>query len=823
MNSPEGISVCILAKNCATPLSDCLDSLYPFLRPELGDEIIVVDTGSTDDTPAVAERHSVRLFKHPELNVRGMLDLVDKYLPAFKERTTGALPLHDGFLADFAAARTLAHSYARNPLHFWIDSDDVLIGGAELRQFAADYFASPDPDHRCIFMQYDYSFEEDGSCNTVLWRERIVRADQYHWKGACHESLIPNEGIPANFEKAPEQLKISHKHGRHHVFSDVRNFCIMRAELDRTGQDPDTRTLFYMANCCRGLAEGKVGSPWYREASKYYALALGRSGNRDDRLTCSLNLAMILLLHGRAYESLSQFDQAIRIHPFDGRAYYGKARAYLELEKPNECLLWTQIARGIGCPFLLTSTDPLAYFYYPCIFENQALRKIKNFPAALRVAEGMVDLRPNHQAAKVLLEETQLEARDAETSAIIQRTLSLAHSPSAAKEILRRLKPEVRKDLPLFDLEVKEPPVNRSLTWLCGDTAEPWDGNSLDTGIGGSEKMVILISQALAARGWHLSVYCKTPNDQETLVNGVNYKPAASFNSEFKRGILILWRAPHLLDCIVQNGDPGLRARKVYVDMHDVSGSGVFTPARLANASGVFWKSKFHASTAGITEFKGPHLLTRNAVDLARLPENTEPRNYSRIVWGSSGDRGLLGALRIWDMIRQRHPEAEFHVYYGFTPTYKTRAAQIEYQHFGDLGCDFHMLEYQTECLRLMDLTGAQYHGRVSNEALMKAYQTSSVFLYPTKFPEISCMSAMEAQVCGCLPVCSGTGALSETVEYGTIVKDPLDLESVAASACGLIAKGAELDSYREEMQSWARQQFSLNTLVDQWEAEFLK
>ena len=49
------ISLCMIVKNEAAILSRCLDSVC-----DLMDEIIIVDTGSTDDTKAVAAKPDLR-------------------------------------------------------------------------------------------------------------------------------------------------------------------------------------------------------------------------------------------------------------------------------------------------------------------------------------------------------------------------------------------------------------------------------------------------------------------------------------------------------------------------------------------------------------------------------------------------------------------------------------------------------------------------------------------------------------------------------------------------------------------------------------------
>jgi glycosyltransferase involved in cell wall biosynthesis len=845
--SSSGVSVCLIVKNCADSLRACLESLQPFLRPDLEDEIVVVDTGSTDTTPDVARAAGAQVHLHPELSKPGMFNLVRKHLPDFFDRVKDLPQFQGGFIADFAGARNLAHSYARHPIHFWIDSDDILEGDvAQLRLRIQDFFATP--ENRCLFLQYDYNFEDDGQCNTVLWRERILRFKDYHWKGVCHESVIPNEGIPPDYERIPPDLgKIVHKHGRgkDHIFGDVRNYAIMKEALDDKTVWRDPRLVFYAANACRGLAEGKPGSPWYARSSAYYEEVLFTSGSREDRLACALNLGYTLMLHGRPYAALKWFDKAIEIYPFDARAYYAKARAAHDLEKYAECLLWTQIGRGVGIPALLTSVDPLAYTYLPMIFELQSLRKMKNWAACAQVGQELQRIRPGYPPLLEHLKEVQKDMDDARKAAVVHEVLSHADSSEARREIVRRLAPEFRKSQRSLDIEVKEPVLHKHVSFLCGTTVEPWDASSLATGIGGSEKMVILISRELARRGWKVTVYGSPKTPEGGTFDGVEYLPAEAFNSSFRRDIIVLWRAPHLLECVAQLGrqkfetcraSPGLHARKVVVDLHDVVAPHEFTPDRLRRCSGLLFKSKYHAEISKIPEeFSKKIIVSRNAVDLDSLPasESSPPataegsgrtgsggRNYNKVLWTTSADRGLKGALKAWDLVKGTVPEAELHVYYGFTPLYRTRAATQEYQYFGDHGHDRHMSEYQEECLQMIDYLGATYHGRVSHDELQRELSISGVWLYPTKFPEISCLSAMEAQLNGCLPVVSDYAALKETVQNGIIV-EPNDPESVANAVVGLIQKGAELDSYRAEMQKESRERFSLTKLVDDLEKEF--
>lgn len=84
------ISACLIAKNEAKILSACLDSLKGIV-----DEIVLVDTGSTDDTVAIAESY-------------------------------GAVIGHFPWINDFAAARNESLRLASGEWALWIDADEQL-------------------------------------------------------------------------------------------------------------------------------------------------------------------------------------------------------------------------------------------------------------------------------------------------------------------------------------------------------------------------------------------------------------------------------------------------------------------------------------------------------------------------------------------------------------------------------------------------------------------------------------------------------------------------------------------------------------------------
>ncbi|MFM1848084.1 MAG: hypothetical protein RL417_1558 [Pseudomonadota bacterium] len=98
MNTELGpISVCIIARNESATIARCLESVC-----DVAHEIIVVDTGSSDETPAIAHRLGARV-----------------------ERFT--------WCDDFSAARNFSLSLAAHPWILVLDGDEILAPGQNSR------------------------------------------------------------------------------------------------------------------------------------------------------------------------------------------------------------------------------------------------------------------------------------------------------------------------------------------------------------------------------------------------------------------------------------------------------------------------------------------------------------------------------------------------------------------------------------------------------------------------------------------------------------------------------------------------------------------
>jgi glycosyltransferase involved in cell wall biosynthesis len=172
------ISLCMIVKNEEACLERCLKSVHKYV-----DEIIIVDTGSTDRTIEIAKNYGAGIYHHPWEN-------------------------------DFSKHRNQSLSYATGDWIFQLDADEELFAedGPRLREAVregkADYF-------HCRF----YDTKKDGSVHGVFYLIRLFR----NRMGMGYVRKVHNQlqagGVGAysgirirhyGYDLTPEQMEVKH-------------------------------------------------------------------------------------------------------------------------------------------------------------------------------------------------------------------------------------------------------------------------------------------------------------------------------------------------------------------------------------------------------------------------------------------------------------------------------------------------------------------------------------------------------------------------------------------------------------------------------------
>ncbi|MCI7266702.1 MAG: glycosyltransferase [Veillonellaceae bacterium] len=212
------ISACYIVKNEAENLVKSIKSLKNQVN-----EIVVVDTGSTDNTIAVARKLGAKIY---------------------------SLPWQD----DFSKARNFALSKAKGDWLVLLDADEYFTAktAGNIRQVIrqaqqADAFLV-----RLVNYNVDKAEVQD-----YFYQLRIVRNQQgLHYEGKIHEELMLSDGKSMNFRRvSPETLEIYHTGYSNSVTRQKveRNLSILQQAV-ADGQS-EAELARYFCDCYLGLGD----------------------------------------------------------------------------------------------------------------------------------------------------------------------------------------------------------------------------------------------------------------------------------------------------------------------------------------------------------------------------------------------------------------------------------------------------------------------------------------------------------------------------------------------------------------------------------------
>jgi GT2 family glycosyltransferase/predicted Zn-dependent protease len=153
--SPVRVSLTMIVKNEEATLPNCLST-----AGDLFDEVIVVDTGSTDGTREAAARFGARLFDFP-------------------------------WVDSFAAARNEALRHARGRWVMWLDADDIL--DEENRQRLRSVLAGLGDEPDAYAMKVRSALDTSGHAFRLLDQVRLFpNRAEVRWQYRVHEQILPS-------------------------------------------------------------------------------------------------------------------------------------------------------------------------------------------------------------------------------------------------------------------------------------------------------------------------------------------------------------------------------------------------------------------------------------------------------------------------------------------------------------------------------------------------------------------------------------------------------------------------------------------------------
>ncbi|MDE6293403.1 MAG: glycosyltransferase family 2 protein, partial [Clostridiales bacterium] len=145
------LGLSMIVKNESETLARALDGIVGTV-----DEIVIVDTGSSDNTIEIARKYTDKVFSFDWIN-------------------------------DFSAARNFALSRLSTDYFMWLDADDVV---PEATQKAIKRLMKNALSADIVMLPYVTATDENGKPTFSYYRERIIKNNAgYLWQGAVHEAI----------------------------------------------------------------------------------------------------------------------------------------------------------------------------------------------------------------------------------------------------------------------------------------------------------------------------------------------------------------------------------------------------------------------------------------------------------------------------------------------------------------------------------------------------------------------------------------------------------------------------------------------------------
>jgi len=793
------ISACLIVRNEELRLEQCLKSLRPHV-----DELVIVDTGSNDKTPEIARQFADKFEVYRFCN-----DDLDR-------------------IEDFAKARNRALSLTTHPWVFWVDGDDEVVGAEYLREmaFEADQIPQYKGHGIQIFMNYEYDYDASGNVTCLLRRERLIKnKDSFHWVNPIHELLVPkpdqNVGILYRFDKTI----IKHRRQGKTSSDPERNLRILKKWYEKHGES-DPRQLYYL-----GVEYG--GRGYHEESLSILKRYCRLSGWDDEKCNAMCQISATHLIREEFDEAIAWGLQATTVRENWFEPYYALLRAfYCKAMKSQSTRDW-ELAVHFGK--VATSkpvTDSLLFinpmdrnvevfrylnFAYNRINQvvealnccEEALKAVPTDPqfllnaAVYRAAKTVYDLKVNSQILHKTLQEMPSDLHPLKLDQLKVITDLLGISEALEQPKIAQSTTSIA--LPTHKERKFDGPLD--IVFWIGDGVEKWSPDSLKSGLGGSETAAIYTSKLLAARGHKVRVFAEVGG----VFDGVEYLHHSKFK-DVECDVFISSRQPWVVQ---QSFKAGLKLLWI----HDVH-CGTYTQQMqqwLLKFDAVLvlseWHKKFILETYPCLN---PSIVikTANGIDHSRFSGPAIKRT-NKLVYSSSLDRGLEALLQMFPSIQEQVPGTELHVYYGFDWWKKFTEMK------GNPPQELARIDAVEKGLKQ---PGVFFHGKQSQEVIAQAFKSAKVWAYSTWFHESFCITALEAQAAGAVPVTTAIAGLLDTVGSGFLIEGDCTRPGYQKQFIEHVVTLLSHEGIREQCSETAVQfasKFTWESVVDQWEQIF--
>lgn len=286
------LSLCMIVKNEEDVIGRCLDCVS-----DLFDEIIIVDTGSEDNTMEIVKKYTKNIYY-------------------FK------------WIEDFAEVRNYSFSKATKDYIMWLDADDIILD--KDKEKIKDLKMNMDKSIDMVMMKYNTQFDSNENVTFSYYRERIFkRSKNFRWIGEIHE-VIPLTGNIIYSDAA-----ISHKKLKQN--EPNRNLRIFE-NMIANGKELDPRQQFYYA---RELYYNER----YEDAIKTFNNFLDSGkGWVENCINACQDLSYCYYAIGDSNKAINACFKSFEFDEPRAEICCDIGEYFLEREKYNQAIFWYKLA-----------------------------------------------------------------------------------------------------------------------------------------------------------------------------------------------------------------------------------------------------------------------------------------------------------------------------------------------------------------------------------------------------------------------------------------------------------------------------------------------
>jgi len=697
------------------------------------------------------------------------IDLIQNF---FKRRAIRG-ELHNNEWKDFAHNRTLALEYAFNKTDYLLifDADDTIYGDFKLpAQLTAD--------------AYYFTFG-----NTIKYIRPLLINNHKKWKfeSVIHEYLVecePNikyENLEGNYFVESGRLGSRNKDPEKYL-KDAQILERAFYEAEKENNIIKNRYAFYTANSYSDYGKHDKALEWYKKV-----LTLG-NWNQEKYISC-LKIAGIykslnetekqvyyllqtfhfdnkrvegiynVILH---YTILEQFDMAFQ--------YYKFIEKYYETEYRNDLSLKNKL-------FINQNVYSLSLPYIMLLVCDQ----LQNYTLQLKMF-AMIFLESNIPPTKPLI---------MNIFELFEKAAKKLSIPETIMNLYVKYKALVDKEYPK-DVQTS----SKKILFFTGNCPLQWNKSySLKHGLGGSERAVIYLSECFPS---DYEIYI-SGNVAYEKINNVTYIPYNELSNWLHKNTLhtvVISRYIYFFESFSQT-----KTSNIIIWTHDTDllnyGSSLTSAQLLQKYDSkinyfVFltnWHKELMVARYPWIESKSV-IINNGIVDIPDYKACKIPNSF---VYTSCSERGLKRLLVLWPEILKLLPDASLRIA-SYNPFPKDDAEK----ELKTIISKYHTINHVGTC---------------SPAQLYKLMQFSEYWLYPSYWPETSCITSMEMLRCGVVCLYYPVAGLPETIgKIGLEIKEGNEVEMLASLTPQLkdqlIKKGKEYTFnclWQDRFEKWSQ------------------